>query len=109
MDDKAFSDLLDSVRWAGKLVRGEPVPAKAIVALSADDVREIRERVQLTQEELAQLIQVSIATIRNWEQGRRHPTGPARALLMALRNDTPAVIKALRPMPARKPPTRSAA
>jgi hypothetical protein len=40
MDDKAFSDLLDSVRWAGKLVRGEPVPAKAIVALSADDVRE---------------------------------------------------------------------
>lgn len=102
MDDKAFDELLESVRWAGKLMRGKPVASRATVALSADDVREIRERVGLTQEELAQLVQVSVATLRNWEQGRRQPTGPARALLVALRNDTRAVIKALRPIRGRR-------
>lgn len=35
------------------------------------------------------------ATLRNWEQGRRSPTGPARALLRAIRNSPVEVVKAL--------------
>jgi len=38
---------------------------------------------------------VSLKTLQNWEQGRRHPVGPARALLKIVRADPEAAIKAL--------------
>jgi putative transcriptional regulator len=41
----------------------------------------IRARAQLTQAEFAARIGVPIETVRNWEQGKRSPRGPARALL----------------------------
>jgi putative transcriptional regulator len=44
-------------------------------------VENIRERVGLSQSEFARLIGVSIRTLQDWEQGRRAPSGPARALL----------------------------
>lgn len=44
----------------------------------------VRQRLGLTQKEFALRINVSLETIRNWEQGRRHPTGAAKALLKVL-------------------------
>jgi len=44
-------------------------------------VREVRARCGLTQAAFAEKIEVPIETVRNWEQGKRHPRGPARALL----------------------------
>jgi putative transcriptional regulator len=44
-------------------------------------VRQVRSRCGLTQAAFAQQIEVPIETLRNWEQGKRHPRGPARALL----------------------------
>lgn len=44
-------------------------------------IRSVRERVGMTQTEFAQRIGISVDTLRNWEQGRRYPTGTARALL----------------------------
>jgi putative transcriptional regulator len=41
----------------------------------------IRARAKLTQAEFAARIGVPIETVRNWEQGKRSPRGPARALL----------------------------
>jgi len=38
---------------------------------------------------------VDVGTLRNWEQGRREPTGPAKALLAAIRTDPVHVLKAL--------------
>jgi putative transcriptional regulator len=46
--------------------------------------RRIRAQVRLTQAEFAARIGVPIETVRNWEQGKRHPRGPARALLKLL-------------------------
>ena len=46
-----------------------------------DDIRALRVFVGLTQRELAQAMGISVHTLRNWEQGRRHPEGPALALL----------------------------
>jgi putative transcriptional regulator len=43
--------------------------------------RNIRARTRLTQAEFAARIGVPIETVRNWEQGKRSPRGPARALL----------------------------
>lgn len=59
------------------------------------DVRAIRLRTGLSQPQFAELLDIELATLRNWEQDRRTPTGPARALLRAIHNRPVAVIKAL--------------
>jgi len=62
-------------------------PAGPERSTSADDAayaRGIRARTKLTQAEFASSIGVPIETIRNWEQGKRSPRGPARALLKVI-------------------------
>jgi len=48
---------------------------------SGEDIAALRKFVGLTQAEFAQAMEISIHTLRNWEQGRRKPEGPALALL----------------------------
>jgi putative transcriptional regulator len=48
---------------------------------SGEDVSALRSFVGLTQEQFAAAMGISVHTLRNWEQGRRHPEGPAIALL----------------------------
>jgi putative transcriptional regulator len=57
------------------------VPPGADLSAPALDVRALRNRSQLTQVEFAERLGVPLETIRNWEQGKREPRGPARALL----------------------------
>ena len=59
------------------------------------DVRAVRALTELSQAKFAELLGIELATLRNWEQGRRSPTGPARALLRAIRNNPVEVVKAL--------------
>jgi putative transcriptional regulator len=46
-----------------------------------EDVRKVREHVGFSQSVFAGLLGISKRTLQDWEQGRRHPTGPAKALL----------------------------
>jgi DNA-binding transcriptional regulator YiaG len=48
---------------------------------SGSDIAELRRFVGLTQSEFARAMGISVHTLRNWEQGRRRPEGPALALL----------------------------
>lgn len=48
---------------------------------SGEDIAALRNFIGLTQAEFAQAIEISVHTLRNWEQGRRKPEGPAIALL----------------------------
>ena len=48
---------------------------------TGDDVAALRRFVGLTQSQFARAMGISVHTLRNWEQGRRHPDGPAVALL----------------------------
>ena len=48
---------------------------------SGDDIAALRRFVDMTQDEFARAIGISVHTLRNWEQGRRRPEGPAIALL----------------------------
>lgn len=77
---KAFDELLDSVREAGRIRRGEAEPSR-VTEFPSVEVRAIRQRLNKSQSEFAAMIGVSVATLQNWEQGRRRPLGPARALL----------------------------
>ena len=59
--------------------------------------RQIRANVKLTQAEFASQIGVPIETVRNWEQGKRAPRGPARALLKVLEQAPDVAFSVLRP------------
>jgi putative transcriptional regulator len=89
-----FDELIESVREAGKLRRGELTPSRTF-EFQPDDVRSIRHDLGLSQSEFAMLIGVSVATLQNWEQGRRRPEGPARALLRIAATHPEAVLDAL--------------
>jgi putative transcriptional regulator len=62
---------------------------------AAKFARRVRKRLGLSQVEFAERIDVPLDTIRNWEQGRRFPTGPARALLRVLDKAPKAALSAL--------------
>lgn len=70
----------------------------------AADVPAIRKQLGLSQEQFATFMGVSVATLRNWEQARREPHGPARALLLVAAKQPRAVREAFR---AAMPTTRA--
>ena len=74
-----------------------PAPSEA-APLPA--VRDLRRRAGLTQLEFAARLGVPVETIRNWEQGKRAPRGPARALLAVFAHSPQTVFAALATEPA---------
>lgn len=91
MKDELFQELLESVRQGGAILRGDAKPSRSF-AVSDPNVRGIRSRYGMTQEGFARLIGISVATLRNWEQGRRRPEGPARVLLQIAERSPEAVL-----------------
>lgn len=89
-----FDGLLESVQQMYEVVKGERAPSREF-HVDAIQVKEIREATGLTQVQFAQRIGIEVATLRNWEQGRREPTGPAKALLTAIKNGPKHVLQAL--------------
>ena len=71
------------------------ISASAPDAVSAPAVRDLRRRAKLTQLEFAARLGVPVETIRNWEQGKRMPRGPARALLAVIAHAPDTVFAAL--------------
>lgn len=94
MDKKLFDRLAESVRQMNEIDRGERVPARR-VAVDAATVKRIRLTTGLSRAKFAQVIDVQVSTLRNWEQGRREPTGLAKALLRAIQKDLEHVLRAL--------------
>jgi putative transcriptional regulator len=71
------------------------------------DVAMLRRRLRLSQADFANRFGFSVATVRNWEQGRVVADGPARVLLTVIASEPQAVIRALRP-PLRPKPKKAA-
>jgi putative transcriptional regulator len=94
MRKQDFANLVESVRQAGRIRRGE-AQASRVTEFAAVDVRAVRQRLGKSQSEFASLIGVSVSTLQNWEQGRRRPEGPARALLRVAAANPEAVAAAL--------------
>ncbi len=94
MNTKHFNELTQSIKQAGRIKRGKVKPSRVAVFNPAD-VRAIREKLHKSQSEFALMIGVSIATLQNWEQGRRKPEGPAQALLRVASINPEAVAQAL--------------
>src|SRR5207248_10124890 len=94
MRDEDFDALVASVRQAGEVRRGEMKPSR-VTEFAPMDVRAIRQRLGKSQSQFAHMIGVSVSTLQNWEQGRRRPEGPARALLKVAAENPEAVAAAL--------------
>jgi putative transcriptional regulator len=94
MRKELFDDLLESVREAGAIMRGEMAPSR-VFEFTPLDIKAIRGKLNKSQREFALMIGVSTSTLQNWEQGRRIPRGPARALLKVAEKNPQAVAEAL--------------
>jgi putative transcriptional regulator len=94
MKKQDFENLVESVRQAGRIRRGEAKPGR-VVEFAPVDVKAVRQRLKKSQADFALMIGVSVSTLQNWEQGRRRPDGPARALLKVAASNPDAVAAAL--------------
>lgn len=94
MPDDLFNELRESVRQGGAIIRGDLPPSRGF-HFNDEDVKKLRERMKLSQPRFAAMLGISVGTLRNWEQGRRTPEGPARALLRVAAVHPAAVLDAL--------------
>lgn len=94
MKHDEFEELIASIKEAGKIKRGQ-AQASRIYERTEPDIKMIRETIGYSQAKFAALIGVNIRTLQNWEQGHRHPTGPAKVLLRLVQTAPELVIQNL--------------
>lgn len=95
--DAVADSILRGARQALAYVEGTADQSQYRVHVpKAIDVRAIRGKLGMTQEQFAQEFGFSVNTLRHWEHGKRVPEGPTRAYLLVIDRDPKAVQKALR-------------
>jgi len=94
MENALFEDLVQSFKEAGAISQGRAKASRRF-RIPPPNVKIVRERIGLSQTEFAGLMQVSVKTLQNWEQGRRIPTGPAAALLKIVASSPELAMKSL--------------
>jgi len=94
MEKNMFEELMSSVNEMDQIVKGNKKAARSF-DYPEPQVKVIREKIGLSQSRFASLIGVSKRTLENWEQGRRHPTGRAKARLRILDVDPEHAVKSL--------------
>jgi len=94
MKQRKVNKLLESVQQADEILRGVRAPSREF-HVDAAGVKEIRTKLEISQAKFAALLAVDVGTLRNWEQGRRIPDGPAQALLRVAAQNPSAVAHAL--------------
>lgn len=88
------AELVQSAKEALAIAEGRAAPARERKPLAVD-VRAVRKRIGLTQEGFASRLRIPLATVRDWEQGRREPDAAARTLLRIVDKEPEAVLRAL--------------
>lgn len=97
-DWRAFDAMTEQERHAAALVDPDCPPATAAQLARArrvPDIKAIRRRLNLTQEQFARRFQLSLGAVRDWEQGTHQPDHAARALLRVIAFDPDLVAEAL--------------
>ena len=102
---KIASRVLKGLEEARDHAAGKKVSGLAEHVPDVIDVAAIRKKTKLSQAAFADLIAVKLPTLRNWEQGRRNPEGPARVLLTMVDKKPDIVVSTLT---TRRTPTKAA-
>ena len=96
MSKKVFEAIKAGLEDAAEYARGDNKKRKTYrVKVKNVDVRKVREGLSMSQAEFAEAFGVSPATIKNWEQERRQPEGPARVLLNVIARYPKVVLKSI--------------
>ena len=95
MDDKLFQELDGNMREAVKVVKGTSAPEFVHVVLTPAEITAIRDGVNMSQAVFARTFQLSVETIKGWEQGKRKPDTAAANYLRMIKADPDHVRRAL--------------
>lgn len=91
-----FADeLKTSLRQAVQHARGRKVAGMRISTRDMPDVKKIRRSLRMSQQRFAITYRIPLATLKNWEQGRRQPDAPAMAYLLTIQRRPKEVMDAL--------------
>ncbi len=91
---KAFDRIREGLEQAIAHAAGEPVEAM-IHRPPQPNVKDIRQKIGMTQEQFAAKCHISVNTLRHWERGDRQPHGPAMALLQLVERNPRLVMETL--------------
>lgn len=92
MKDEDFQGIMDGIRDATAFAQGKSSRAQVV---AGPNVKAIRKRINMTQAKFAETYRLPLGTVKDWEQGRRQPDAPARALLTVIDKRPDVVRKAL--------------
>jgi putative transcriptional regulator len=96
MKKSLFDDLINSLEQAAAHAGGKAVPGLVVhEPPGAEEIAAIRIKAGLTRKQFAAILGAAPGTLRKWEDGTRAPSGAARTLLLVLKRNPRAVLKAL--------------
>jgi putative transcriptional regulator len=92
---KFGKELIESMQQAAQHVQGGKVRGMRVTTVELPDVKAIREALHMSQQKFATSFRIPLATVKNWEQGRRAPDAPAVAYLLAIRRRPREIMEAV--------------
>ena len=95
MDDKLFKELDANLKEAVKVAKGTSTPKSVYVVLTPAQIKAIRASVNMSQAVFARSFQLSLDTIKGWEQGKRKPDVAATNYLRLIQANPELVLKTL--------------
>jgi putative transcriptional regulator len=81
---KFGAGLIESMKQAADHAKGRKVRGMRITKVQVPDVKAIRRTLRMSQHRFAAAYRIPLPTLKNWEQGRRHPDAPAAAYLLTI-------------------------
>jgi putative transcriptional regulator len=92
---KFADELMESLQQAAGHAAGRKVRGLRVTKVKTPDVKAIRRSLKMSQDHFANAFRIPLATLKNWEQGRRHPDAPAAAYLLAIKRRPKEVMEAV--------------
>jgi putative transcriptional regulator len=92
---KFGDELIESMQQAAAHAAGRKVRGMRVTKVEVPDVKAIRRSLRMSQHRFAAAYRIPLPTLKNWEQGRRHPDAPAAAYLLAIKRRPKEVMEAL--------------
>ena len=87
MDEMLFKELDANLKEAVKVAKGTSAPKSVYVVLTSAEIKSIRASVKMSQAVFARSFQLSLDTLKGWEQGKRKPDAAAANFLRMIKAD----------------------
>jgi putative transcriptional regulator len=91
---KFGKDLIESIEQAARHAGGKKLRGMRVTKVKVPDVKAIRRSLKMSQHRFSTAYRIPLPTLKNWEQGRRHPDGPAAAYLLAIKRRPKEILEA---------------